>query len=82
MTIHPAALRVDIRTGERTLVPFGEIDAFTDGVTWHKCSSSPDHNGLDLQSALLVVNRWNYISATTYSKIWYIYYLPTADGAI
>ena len=82
MTIHQYAMRIHIPTMERTAVPFGEIDAHQDGVTWHKCGCSPEHNGLDLQSALLVVNRWNYIAATTYSKVTHIYYLPTADGAV
>jgi hypothetical protein len=63
-------------------VPFGEIDAMQDGVIWHKCSAAPEHCGLDTTSALLVVNRWNYLAATTYSKVDYLYYLPTVDGAI
>jgi hypothetical protein len=80
--IHTYAIRTRLSTGDRTAVPFGEVDAGQDGVTWYKCSADPKHCGLDTISALLVINRWNYIAATAYSKVDYFYYLPTADGAI
>jgi hypothetical protein len=74
MKIHQYAIRTR-SNGERIAVPFGEVDAQRD-IVWHRCESDPEHNGLDTEGALLVVNRWNYLAATTYSKVDYVYYLP------
>lgn len=76
---HTHAVRITIATGERVDVNFGEIDGIYFDKPGHKLA---DGNlvAFDAETALLIVNRWNYVG-TLQSRIEWVYYLPTVDGA-
>lgn len=78
---HTHAVRVDTTTGERQDVNFGEIDGLFFRTAGHTFADGK-LTGFDIETALLIVNRWNYISQLRATFPQHIYYLPTADGAI
>jgi hypothetical protein len=78
---HTHAVRVDVETGEKTDVNFGQID----GKYFHQeghTFAGGRLTSFDIETALLIVNRWNYVAQLQSTPIQWLYYLPTADGAI
>jgi hypothetical protein len=74
---HTHCTRVNTNDGSRSLVEFGEIDGrdFAQKFEWK------NNKGFHTQTALLIVNRWNYISQLQRTFPDFLYYLHTADGA-
>jgi hypothetical protein len=69
---HKQYVRTDVTTNERTVVPFDE----NHGVPF----SAVYNDGYDTKTALLIVNRWNCLSADGANTIIWMYHLPTAEG--
>jgi len=72
--IHKYCIRTIIKTGETSKVEFGEID----GAGVDRRGEFERDGGLTEHTALLVVNKWNYV-ATLQSRVEYAYYLPAVE---
>ena len=73
--IHKYCIRTIVKTGESSQVEFGEID----GVASIERGEFEQQGGFTEHTALLVVNKWNYV-ATLQSRVEFSYYLPAVEN--
>jgi hypothetical protein len=73
--IHKYAIRTIVKTGETSKVEFGEVD----GAGVGRRGEFEHEGGFTEHTALLVVNKWNYV-ATLQSRVEYAYYLPAVES--
>lgn len=69
---HQQYVRTHVTTRERTIENFNA----THGVPF----SAAYIDGYDTETALLIVNRWNSLSADVSNPPIWMYHLPTAEG--
>lgn len=62
--------------GEVVEKEFAAIDGERFGAPFDE-----NHPGYDTATALLIVNRWNYVNALQGATRFWIYYVPTVEGA-
>jgi hypothetical protein len=69
--------RISVTSGVIETLPFAEVDGLRFKAILRK-------GGYDGETALLIVNRWNYISARVAGAqtIRYFYTVPTVEGAL
>lgn len=67
--------RIAVASGVIETLPFAEVDG-------KRFQSTLRKGGYDGETALLIVNRWNYISARQPGTIKYFYTVPTVEGAL
>jgi hypothetical protein len=67
--------RISVTSGVIETLPFAEVDGLRFKAILRK-------GGYDGETALLIVNRWNYISARQPQAIRYFYTVPTVEGAL
>ena len=71
---HKSATCIDLKTNQYRKVEFGDIDGKMFGAVM-------DEEGYKTETALLIVNRWNYIATLQPRAPEYFYYLHTVGGA-
>ena len=80
-TIYTHAIRKLVKTGEETRVEFGEIDGNILGLpAMFESSHDGAFKGYTRESALVIVNKWNYVATLQPSGVEYLYFLP-CEGA-
>jgi hypothetical protein len=79
-TVYTHAVRKLVKSGEESLVAFGEIDGNTLGLpAVFESSHDGAFKGYTRESALVIVNKWNYV-ATLQNRVEFLYFLP-CEGA-